>query len=83
MSEAIEIDIGSIINRLLEVKHFKPDKVVKLQEGEILGLIRMAKDVFMQQNMLVEVRAPVKICGDIHGQYADLLRMFEYGGFPP
>lgn len=37
----------------------------------------------MAQPSLIEIDPPVRICGDTHGQYGDVLRIFGRGGFPP
>ncbi|NWH71564.1 PP1G phosphatase, partial [Piaya cayana] len=68
---------------LLTVRGSKPGKNVQLQENEIRGLCLKSREIFLSQPILLELEAPLKICGDIHGQYYDLLRLFEYGGFPP
>lgn len=74
--------LDSIINRLLEVRG-RPGKQVQLSESEIRQLCVVSQDIFLRQPNLLELEAPIKICGDIHGQYSDLLRIFEYGGLPP
>ncbi|RRT77490.1 hypothetical protein B296_00022305 [Ensete ventricosum] len=58
-------------------------KQVQLFEAEMRQLCVEAKKVFLSQPNLLELHAPIKICGDIHGQYVDLLRLFYIGGFPP
>ena len=78
-----ELNLDSIISRLLEVKGARPGKNVQLAESEIKGLCLKAREIFLSQPILLELEAPLKICGDVHGQYYDLLRLFEYGGFPP
>jgi hypothetical protein len=56
---------------------------VTMEQDEIKRVLTKAREVFMQQPPLLELNAPINICGDIHGQYPDLLRMFEFGRFPP
>ncbi|CAB1321793.1 unnamed protein product [Coregonus sp. 'balchen'] len=83
MADVDKLNIDSIIQRLLEVRGAKPGKNVQLQENEIRGLCLKSREIFLSQPILLELEAPLKVCGDIHGQYYDLLRLFEYGGFPP
>ncbi|NXD29858.1 PP1A phosphatase, partial [Spelaeornis formosus] len=96
---------------LASVQGSRPGKNVQLTENEIRGLCLKSREIFLSQPILLELEAPLKICGeawtaagqpwggvgaagcyeqpvsplpgDIHGQYYDLLRLFEYGGFPP
>ena len=80
--DTAKLDIDNIISRLLEVRGSRPGKLVALGEGEIRAICLRAREIFISQPILLELEAPIKICGDIHGQYYDLLRLFEYGGFP-
>ncbi|PIO74944.1 phosphoprotein phosphatase 1 domain protein [Teladorsagia circumcincta] len=83
MSGEGEINLDNLITRLLEVRGCRPGKTVTMTEAEIRALCHKSREIFLSQPILLELEAPLKICGDIHGQYNDLLRLFEYGGFPP
>ena len=76
------MDVDSIIEKLLSVRGNKPGKTVDLKEDEIKFLIDKSLQIIKEQKMLVELEAPLHVCGDIHGQYYDLLRIFEHCGYP-
>ncbi|KAI0068216.1 phosphoprotein phosphatase PPZ [Artomyces pyxidatus] len=77
-------DIDDMIQRLLDVGYTgKVSKSLCLKNVEIAAICQAAREVFLSQPTLIELSPPVKIVGDVHGQYSDLIRLFEMCGFPP
>ncbi|KAL9559246.1 serine/threonine protein phosphatase Pzh1 [Mucor bainieri] len=78
------LDVDECINRLIEVgTSGKVTKSICFRNSEIVAICKAVHQVFMSQPTLIELNPPVKVMGDIHGQYHDLIRLFEMGGFPP
>ena len=50
---------------LLNLNRSKPGKQVNLTEAEVRGLCIKSRDIFINQPILLELEAPIKICGKI------------------
>lgn len=76
MSSSSDIDnIDSWIESLYECK--------LLSEAQVQSLCEKAKEILINDPNVVEVVAPVTVCGDVHGQFHDLLELFRIGGHAP
>ena len=76
-----ELNMGemTILDRQIEtLMECKP-----LSESDVKQLCERAKEVLILESNVSVVRAPVTICGDIHGQFHDLKELFRIGGQPP
>ncbi|XP_017868461.1 PREDICTED: serine/threonine-protein phosphatase alpha-2 isoform-like [Drosophila arizonae] len=80
-TELNPVELKEIILKLSTNK--TPLAGVVLSERTLTNVCMAARSLFLSQPMLLELSTPIKICGDIHGQYEDLLRIFKNCGFPP
>lgn len=66
------------------IPHFRADKRLHLKYA--YAIFVLAKEAFEQEASLVEIPVGteeiVTICGDVHGQFFDMLEIFEKNGYP-
>ncbi|EJD38213.1 serine/threonine specific protein phosphatase [Auricularia subglabra TFB-10046 SS5] len=58
-------------------------KCIPISEAEVKSLCLKAREILIEEANVHYIDSPVTICGDIHGQFYDLLELFQVGGWCP
>lgn len=53
-----------------------------IPESDFVTLLKMAQDIFYQDGTVLNLSSPISVCGDVHGQFEDVLELFRVGGDP-
>jgi diadenosine tetraphosphatase ApaH/serine/threonine PP2A family protein phosphatase len=53
-----------------------------IDEFELAALFSLAAEIFYQEGNIISLSAPITVCGDVHGQFYDVLELFQIGGPP-
>ncbi|KAL0485890.1 serine/threonine-protein phosphatase [Acrasis kona] len=61
----------------------KVKKCEFLPENDLKKLCNYVKDILIEESNVQPVSSAVTVCGDIHGQFHDLLELFKTGGELP
>ena len=80
-----KIDIAlKFLDMLMQPNNFMNSDAIKInfRSEEIIALCNVAEEIIVNQPMILQAKPPLKIFGDIHGQFTDLMSFFALYGTP-
>ncbi|UCS19205.1 uncharacterized protein HLK63_C01353 [Nakaseomyces glabratus] len=86
------LDVDLVIEKLLKMgtqpngtapTTTKSKRDFPFRSWEIQLICSHAREIFLEEPSLLRLQAPIKVVGDVHGQFNDLLRILKLSGAPP
>lgn len=86
-----KLDVDGVFSSTTKNEYkFDPDALIekarlgeKLEESAVKVICQKAKDIFTQEPNVVQLRSPITLVGDVHGQFYDVMELFKVGGDIP
>ncbi|KRX13337.1 Serine/threonine-protein phosphatase PP1 isozyme 1, partial [Trichinella nelsoni] len=68
---------------LIRLREFSAGNTLPMEEPLLTDIFKNVSKILLKEESLLELELPLVICGDIHGNFCQLLRIFNRIGWPP
>lgn len=75
--QTTEVNIADYISKKT------PLRLPVIPADKLKLLTKEVGEIFAKEPVILDISAPLLICGDVHGHYLDLCRIFKENGYPP
>jgi diadenosine tetraphosphatase ApaH/serine/threonine PP2A family protein phosphatase len=73
--DRLEMEVDDVLDRLTTGQ--------PITHQDIESICRIASDILRREDTVLEIQSPLTICGDVHGDFENLLEIFDIFGSPP